>query len=74
MTQLNRVLSFPGGGRADLAAQALGLEEEVARLRREAVAELLRPEAPGAKRRVLQLLKDAARLDSRARRLRAGES
>ena len=39
-----------------------------------AIAELQRLEAPGARRRVIQLLKDAARLDTRARLLRAGES
>jgi hypothetical protein len=51
-----------------------GLEDEIARLRRQAVVELSRPEAPGAKRRAIQLLKAAARLDTRARLLRAGES
>jgi hypothetical protein len=88
MTELDRVLSFPvgrigrigrigrvgRGSRAELVAWALRLEEEVARLRREAVAELQRGDEPGARRKAIQLLKDAARLDTRARLLRAGES
>jgi hypothetical protein len=68
MTQVDRTPSPRG------TARVRGLEDEVFRLRREAVAELSRPEEPAARLRAIRLLRDAARLDARARRLRAGES
>jgi hypothetical protein len=66
MTQVDCTPSLGG------IARVRGLEEEVLRLRRAAVAELLRREEPAAaKRRAIQLLRNAARLDEQARRVRA---
>jgi hypothetical protein len=68
MTQVDRTPSLGG------IARVRGLEDEVLRLRRAAVAELLAQEEPAAaKRRAIQLLRDAARLDEHARRVRAQE-